>query len=271
MRRRPGIIVITSLIGIWTITTNIANGLPGSHSPFLPDETYTIPMTSCDAVQSVAGKMHPAAGSVMFTAPDGLTLILTMSTLPEPYTEGFFVQLTQGQREVMPKVQVPLVSTVLHLLPSKAICQDVNGDGITDFITDHSRHGNGLGASFYDRMVILSSSSGGYRIWMLDNMDPSREDFVSFGEIEPIVMVTTTFANSGGAVPHSYYVYDLWGFRDGELVSVNETDARFPKWVWMTVTENHMPASSLSTEEKHKMLERRTATEIPVNSPQPKT
>ena len=161
-----------------------------------------------------------------------------------------------------PRVKVPLVSTVVHLLPTEAICQDVNGDGITDFITDHSKHGNGLGASFYDRLVVLSSSSGGYRFWILQNMDPSPEDYVTFGELEPIVMVTTTFANSEGAVPHSYYVYDLWSFRDGEVVSANDLDTRFPKWVWMTVAENHMPASSLSLEEKQRMLDRRAAMEI---------
>jgi hypothetical protein len=207
--------------------------------------------------------MHPASGSVMFAAKDGATLTLTMSTVPEPYTEQYFAQVTQGPREVTPRVQVPLVSTVLFLLPTEAICEDLNGDGITDFVTDHSRHGNGLGASSYDRLVVLSSSSGGYRFWIMNNMNPSPEDFVGFGEIEPIVMITTTFANSEGAVPHSYYVYDLWSFRDGEVVSANDLDTRFPKWVWMTVAENHMPASSLSLEDKQRMLERRAATEIP--------
>ena len=266
MRRRPGIAgigLITILTCGWIIIATTANGLPSTHSPFFPDENYTLRMNSCDPVQRVSENMHPASGSVTFTAPDGPTLTLTMSTVLEPYTERYFAQVTQGQREVTPKVQVPLVSSVLYLLPVEAICQDVNGDGITDFVTDHSRHGNGLGASFYDRLVVLSSSSGGYRFWIMNNMNPSPEDFVGFGEIEPIVMVTTTFANSEGAVPHSYYVYDLWSFRDGEVVSANDLDTRFPKWVWMTVAENHMPASSLSLEEKQRILDRRTATEIP--------
>ena len=207
--------------------------------------------------------MHPASGSVTFAATDGAALTLTMSTVPEPYTEQYFAQVTQGPREVTSRVQVPLVSTVLFLLPTEAICADLNGDGITDFVTDHSKHGNGLGASFYDRLVVLSSSSGGYRFWIMNNMNPSPADFLGFGEIEPIVMITTTFANSEGAVPHSYYVYDLWSFRDGEVVSANDLDTRFPKWVWMTVAENHMPASSLSLEEKQRMLDQRAATEIP--------
>jgi hypothetical protein len=266
MRRRPGIAGIGAIATLtcgWIVTANIASGLPSTHSPFFPEEDYTLPLNTCDPVQRVSENMHPASGSVTFAATDGAKLTLTMSTVLEPYTEQYFAQVTQGPREVTPRVQVPLVSTVLFLFPTEAICEDLNGDGITDFVTDHSKHGNGLGASFYDRLVVLSSSSGGYRFWILKNMNPSPEDFVGFGEIEKIVMVTTTFANSEGPVPHSYYVYDLWCFRDGEVVSANDLDNRFPKWVWMTVAENHMPASSLSLEEKRRMLDRRAATEIP--------
>ncbi len=262
-RRIAEIGAIATLTCGWIVTANIASGLPSTHSPFFPGEDYTLPMNICDPVQRVSANMHPASGSVTFTATNGPTLTLTMSTVLEPYTELYFAQVTRGPTEVTPRVQVPLVSTVLFLLPTEAICEDLNGDGITDFVTDHSKHGNGLGASFYDRLVVLSSSSGGYRFWIMNNMNPSPQDFVGFGEIEPIVMVTTTFANSEGAVPHSYYVYDLWTFRDGEVVSANDLDTRFPKWVWMTVAENHMPASSLSLEEKQRMLDRRAATEIP--------
>ena len=266
MRRRPGIAgigAISTLTCGWIVIANIASGLPSTHSPFFPEEDYTLPINTCDSAKRVSENMHPASGSVTFTAEHGSALTLTMSTVLEPYTEQYFAQVTQGPREVTPSVQVPLVSTVLFLLPNEAICEDLNGDGITDFITDHSKHGNGLGASFYDRLVILSTSSGGYRFWIMNNMNPSPEDFVSFEKIESIVMITTTFANSEGAVPHSYYVYDLWSFRDGEVVSANDLDTRFPKWVWMTVAENHMPANSLSLEDKQKMLARRAAMEIP--------
>ena len=200
----------------WIVTANIASGLPTNHSPFFPEERYALSMNTCDPVQGVLENMHPASASVTFTATNGPMLTLTMFTMFtmfDPYNEQYFAQVTQGPRQVTPRVQVPLVSTVAFLLPTEAICHDLNGDGITDFVTDHSKHGNGLGASFYDRLVILSSSSGGYRFWIMKNMNPSAEDFVGFGEIDPIVMVTTTFAKSEGAAPHSYYVYDLWSWR----------------------------------------------------------
>lgn len=257
-----GTLVIGLLFGGDTVT-----GLPRSHSPFFPEENYIQPLNICNPVARTLENVHPALGSVSFTAPDGQTLILTMSSLREPYTERYYAQVTQGERVIAPTVQVPLVSTVVSLLPTEAICQDLNGDGITDFLTDHSRHGNGLGARFYDRLVILSSSAGGYRFWILQTMDPSPEDYVTFGALEKLAMVTTSFANSGGAIPHSYYVYDLWSFRDGELVSVNNVDPRFPKWVWMTLTENHKPANSLSQEEKQKILNPKRAEEVRIPEP----
>jgi len=252
-----GILVIGLLFGGNTVT-----GLPRSHSPFFPEENYILPLNICNHVARTLENVHPALGSVTFTAPDGQTLILTMSSLRAPYTERYYAQVIQGGRVIAATVQVPLVSTVVSLLPTEAICHDLNGDGITDFLTDHSRHGNGLGARFYDRLVILSSSAGGYRFWILQTMDPSPEDYVTFGALEKLAMVTTSFANSGGAIPHSYYVYDLWSFRDGELVPANNVDPRFPKWVWMTLTENHKPANSLSQEEKQKILNPKRAEEV---------
>jgi hypothetical protein len=243
---------------------NTVTGLPRSHSPFFLEENYILPLNICNHVARTLENVHPALGSVTFTAPDGLTLILTMSSLRNPYTEQYYAKVIQGGRVIAPTIQVPLVSTVVSLLPTKAICHDLNGDGTTDFLTDHSRHGNGLGARFYDRLVILSSSTGGYRFWILQTMDPSPEDYVTFGALEKLAMVTTSFANSGGAIPHSYYVYDLWSFRDGELVPANNVDPRFPKWVWMTLTENHKPANSLSQEEKQIILNPKRAKEVRV-------
>ena len=246
---------------------NAINGLPSTHSPFFPEEDYVLPLNRCEPVMRELENMHPAKGSVSFTAPDGRTLKLTMDALTDPYSETYYAEITHGGDVIASAVQMPLVSTVVGLLPTQAICQDLNGDGVTDFITDHSKHGNGLGASFFDRLVILSSSAGGYRHWILQTMDPSAADYVTFGQLEPAVMVTTSYARSEEATPHSYYVYDLWGFRDGEIVLANNIDPRFPKWVWMTFAENHKPATSLSEESRRRMLDPRRATEVRVSEP----
>ena len=89
-----------------------------------------------------------------------------------------------------------------------------------------------------------------------------QNDFQLIGDPESMVMLTTSFANSGGAQPHSYYVYDLWRFLDDGLVLSNELDTRFPKWVWMTISDNHKTASSLSNDDKLRMLPPRKVQQV---------
>ena len=90
MRRRPGIAGIGAIVTLtcgWIVAANFASGLPSTHSPFFPEENYTLPMNTCDPVQRVLENMHPASGSVTFTATDGPALTLTMSTVLDPYNE----------------------------------------------------------------------------------------------------------------------------------------------------------------------------------------
>lgn len=242
--------------------TKDAQGFPESHGPFTVVQDNTVPLNICKPVQRNLVNVHPALGSVTFSAPDGRTLKLNIETQADPYAEKYFVQISAGEKDITSRIEVPLVATVVYLLPSEAICKDLNGDGITDFITTHSLHGNGLGASFYDRLVMLSSSPAGYRFWLVRTMDPTQNDFQLIGDPKSMVMLTTSFANSGGAVPHSYYVYDLWRFLGDELVLSNELDTRFAKWVWMTFSENHKTAASLSNDDKLRMLPPRTAQEV---------
>lgn len=239
-----------------------AQGFPESHGPFSAGQFNTVPMDMCKPVERNLVNVHPALGSVTFSATDGRTLKLNIATQVDPYTEKYFVQISAGEKDITSKIEVPLVATVVSLLPSEAICKDLNGDGITDFITTHSLHGNGLGARFFDHLVMLSSSPAGYKFWLVRTMDPTQNDFQLFEDSESIVMLTTSFANSGGAKPHSYYVFDLWRFLDDELVLSNELDTRFPKWIWMTISENHKPVASLSSDDKLRMLPPRTAREV---------
>ena len=247
------------------LVVDVAEALSAWHSPFFPEEDYRLTLGTCEPTSREIRSMHPAVGSVTFEARGGETLTLRMSSSAQDPATRYVAHIEEsGQRTTTPEVELPLESVVASLLPEKAICADLNGDGKTDFITDHWRHGNGLGAAFYDRLLVLSSPSGGYRFWVLGTMYASAADYVSFGAIEPIVIVTTSFANSGGAIPHSYLVYDLWTVRGGEVVSANHIDSRFPMWIWMTVKENHKPASSLSREAKRRMREPKVAVEIPV-------
>lgn len=264
MRRRS----IVGFFCVFLFGCEIAYALPPSHSPFFPQENYRRSLTTCLPVARKIQKTHPPQGVVRFEGKDRVSLVLTMSTLPhkvgeiDSWREHYTGRLERNGELILPESPLPLVGDVAFLLPEKAICHDLNDDGAVDFITNHSRHGNAFGAAFYDRLVILSTSSGSYRFWAASTMFPSSEDYVAFGKLEPLVMVTTSYAKSVGANPHSYYVYDLWAFRDGEIVSANHVDNRFPKWVWMTYSENHNPAISLSAAAKVQLRQTKVFREI---------
>lgn len=110
------------------------------------------------------------------------------------------------------------------------------------------------GASSYDRLIALSFGDS-YRFWVIPTMDPMAEDFVTFGKLEPIVMVTRGFVQKRDwpEEPRSYFVYDLWTFHGGELVSANSVDSRFPKWVRYTLKPNWRPAISLTEDDKRRL------------------
>jgi hypothetical protein len=254
--------IFVLVLGV-SLSSSPALALPESHSPFLPDQYNTLVLNICKPVQRNLESVHPARGSVTFVAPGGQRLSFKMVAEIDPYSEKYSARISDSENIILSERELPLIANVVHLLPEEAICDDLNGDGITDFITTHSLHGNGLGARSYDRLIMLSSTDGEYRFWTMRTMDPSPLDFQLLNEPGSEVFLTTSFANSGGDRPHSYLVYDLWRFEGNQLVNANHLDARFPKWVLMTFAENHKPATSLSSEDKLRMLKRRSATEIP--------
>ncbi len=236
-------------LGIYLTVTIplIASALPKSHSPFFPEENYMLSLGVCSTSRDVTN-MHPPEGTIKFWQDENLTLALTMSDF------HYIVQVRNNSTPLSEAVYVDVQAAIPGDVVESAVCADLNRDGETDFVVTLWLHGNGLGASFYKRLIALSSLEG-YRFWVVPTMTPTEEDFVSFGQLEPIVMVTTDWVNTGTSTdpPHSYLVYDLWTFRDGEIISANGVDTRFSKWVWMTRTENHMPANSLTNELKRRL------------------
>ena len=129
-----------------------------------------------------------------------------------------------------------------------AICDDLNHDGVTDFVVNLWGHGNGLGASFRRHRVVRLH----YRLWVVPTMSPGADDFVTFGKIEPVVMATRRVRaqRDRPGEPRSYLVYDLWAFHCGEPILANSIDGRFPKWVRFTSKPNWGPAISVTDDDK---------------------
>lgn len=64
---------------------------------------------------------------------------------------------------VSPSVKVWVQVTLPSDVESEVICDDLNRDGAADFAVLLWGHGNGLGASFYNRLIVLSSGES-YRV-----------------------------------------------------------------------------------------------------------
>jgi hypothetical protein len=230
---------------------SLAIGSFAHASAFGPDEDYVLDLDRCAGVLD-AREQHPPRGTWDFTSADGRRLRITMAG-----TELYEAQMFERDEALSPNVTVRVQVAVPSDVGSEAVCADLNRDGATDFAVTLWGRGNGLGASFYDRLIALSSGAS-YRFFVVPTMSPSPADFVTFGKIEPVVMVTQSFVQKTAydgrlRESRSYFVYNLWAFHGGELVNADSIDERFPKWVrWTFKQPNYSPAKSISDEERRR-------------------
>ena len=233
--------------------------LAGPYGPFGPDEDYAIELGGCEGSIDV-DQTHPPLGRADFSRADEQTrLRLTLVGISH-YEAQVFAGGSPRSRLVRVPVQATLPSDVGL---DDAICDDLNRDGVTDFVVSLWGHGNGFGASWYDRLIALSSNEG-YRFWFVPTLGGTAEDFVTFGRIEPVVMITHDFVQTGsGDDQRSYFVHDLWAFRGDEIVSANAVDSRFPKWVRYTLKPNWRPARSVSDADRRSRRPPRVAEALP--------
>ena len=250
---------------------NVANLLPflaaafpsaalaGPYGPFDSSENYVVALGACETVEDVQ-QFYPPLGSIDFArAGDEARLHLTMAGNEHYGAQVFLGAVPRGQAvNVNVGVAVPTDVRV-----DGAVCDDLNGDGASDFVVALWGHGNGLVARFYDRLIALSAGDN-YRFWVLQTMDPSREDFVRFSAARPIVMVTQEWVhqNERNGAPASYFVFDLWSFSGGEVFEASSLDRRFPKWVRYTYVPSSRPAP-LSDADKRRL---RSAPQQPIEA-----
>lgn len=226
-----------------SLAARAALALPPSYSPFDPGEDRSLHPPTCEFARQMTGGDYDWEGTVDFSQGDTrLALHLQASSVAD-------LQVFHGSTSTAPPLPVLIQLAWYADVGEQATCADLNGDGRVDFVVTIWQHGNGLGASFYWTLVGLSMANG-YRFWNMDTMGAA--DFVTFGDRAPIAMLSTSFVQSGKSdYPgpdrlHSYYAYDLWQFRGGDVVAANSIDARFPKYVLMTYKENHKPSIRMS-------------------------
>lgn len=222
----------------------------GPYGPFKAGESHVASLDRCTSAADVR-QVHPPLGTVDFSrAGSDATLRLQMVGI-DYYEAQVFSRAAPVSEPVKVIVQVTMPTDIGV---DTAICDDFNHDGITDFVIALWMHGNGLGASFYDRLIALSSGKT-YRYWVVPTMDPSTEDFVTLGTDARIRMVTRQFVqkSDGDEQRASYFVFDLWAFDGGQVVTSNSVDPLFPKWVRYTLDPKRASSTSLTHKDQERL------------------
>ncbi|HZL92332.1 MAG TPA: hypothetical protein VFB99_01770 [Vicinamibacterales bacterium] len=124
--------------------------LAGAQSAFGPTEDYRIPLAPCERTLDTR-QVHPPLGTVDLFRGDA-RLRITMVGV-----DNYKAQAFAGALPRSPDVTVRVQATTPGDVSEHGYCHDLNRDGSTDFAVALWRHGNGLGASFYDWLIALSS------------------------------------------------------------------------------------------------------------------
>ncbi|HOW71720.1 MAG TPA: hypothetical protein PKY77_14055 [Phycisphaerae bacterium] len=138
---------------------------------------------------------------------------------------------------------------------SAAYRGDLNQDGKPDYVLHFPSGGCGLGAEYYDRVLLLSTATH-YAVLTEPTVAPGPEDFVRMPPGKGCQIVHTTFMYGEAGQDeksHNYWVYHLLQI-DGDKITLATLDRRFPKWVLYTSKPNHKDTQQLTEEQKKRLL-----------------
>src|SRR5256885_5957252 len=157
------------------LTANSVMAYPADYGPYDPGHSpphfslQTCPLLSEEGPAVVMGREIRIYGRARAAGPRLRTRSINSFS-------GIEVEVLDAQqRPVAGPSQVS--DFPAHSRPDSVWCGDLNGDRTLDFVLSLWGHGNGLGALFYELIVVLSSGSG-YRMWVVPTAEPGPEDFL---------------------------------------------------------------------------------------------
>jgi len=126
---------------------------------------------------------------------------------------------------------------------------DIDGNGLQDFIVLLQI---GVNTLMRGTDIYLQKIEGGYQKISYEGSGNGIEDFVDInrdGRYEVIIL------DIYSGEKHSYFVYDVYDFKDYGLVNVDSKFKGFPKFVWMTNKPNDKDTVHLTKEVRSKHVE----------------
>jgi hypothetical protein len=241
------------MFAAYALVASSALGYPPDHGPFgpgekpLPFSLLSCPLLAEEGPKVVVGRQAMIYGNEATTSP-------RLRATAADFLAGIEVEVldAQGRSLAGPGYVSDFPP---HSRPDEALCGDLNGDGLLDFVLPLASRGNSLGSLFHDLVIVLSSGST-YRIWVVPTAAPGREDFLTLPTHRSCVIVKSSFRSNEEKAEsklHSYWIYNLVAVRNDELIVANRLDRRFPKWVWYTGSPNHKPTARLSAADKERI------------------
>jgi hypothetical protein len=216
----------------------------GAYGPFDTSENRAVTLEHCRSASDIR-QDHPPLGDVDFSrAGSDARLRVTMAGI-----EHYEAQVFSAAAPVSARVNVNVQAMMpFDVTVDQALCDDLNRDGVMDFVVPLWNHGNGFGAGYYDWLIALSADAT-YRFWTINARGAL---FARLSPDGPIGLATEQFAQKkkDDGEQASYFVWDLWSFSGGNVVNANAMDRRFPKWIRFTLKPNDLPAKSLTDDDK---------------------
>jgi len=147
----------------------------------------------------------------------------------------------------------PLSGVASPAAGSSVYTADLNADGVPDYVLFTYSGGCGLAAQMTWGTFLLSSPAG-YKSTCLLSYDMKPTDCVDIDGRAHWVRSSFISGEEGkDGRRHNYWVYNLLGFAEGALVSANDRDRRFPKWVLYSFGPNHRETDQLTDEQRRRL------------------
>lgn len=229
------------LFAVALIGTGVS-AVPLNNGPYAPAEQP--PLVSLNPLTLVT----TSDSEVRFSDRDGIQINISMTE------SDIFTEIVNEAGETV-------FSKALTGEPSMgrfadAWSADLNQDGTRDFLMAYPSGGNGLNAGL-SHIVILLSNGSGYNLTMTATwFDP--EDLIVAGG-KPRLIHSTLFGQIDGCVDgkmHSFWVYNLLGFSNGEVRIDNSGAEIFPKVVWYSEAPNFRETDLLTPKQKAELIKR---------------
>lgn len=132
-------------------------------------------------------------------------------------------------------------------LPSAVYQADIDKNGEKDYIVFCNYRGTGIAAQKDKVIIFLRMQDGNFNKISYDTYSGGLEDFVDLDRDGIYEVIITGFYD---AVKHNYFSYNIYEFKDYDLVNADGKFRGFPKFIWITNNKNDKDTLHLSVEER---------------------